>query len=265
MNFKFNYIAITNNFKLAEQLDRAGVQQIMVDLENIGKSDRQKSTNAVINYHQVSDIVRIKSHVNKAKIICRINGFYAGTFNEIDSAIEAGADSIMIPMIRNLNDFTAIVEYVGERVKILPLIETPYSLLKIDEILSICKPEQIHFGLNDLSIGFGLSNIFEIFLSKPFKDIVLSCAEKLDIVGVGGVGNMHHKYTISPEYILNEHKLMGSNCVILSRAFFSKDMDDYFIKDSIKAIEDIVLSDYSEVKSVYLYNQINQAVCLKTT
>ena len=41
MKWSFNYIAITNDPKQAQNLSECGIQQIMVDTEIMGKVERQ--------------------------------------------------------------------------------------------------------------------------------------------------------------------------------------------------------------------------------
>ncbi len=134
MNHLFNYIAITNNPSHAIILDRVGVQQIMVDAEIIGKEERQKGKNTIISDHLISDVKKLKDLHLSSKIVCRINGYHSGTSNEIDEAIDSGADIIMIPMIRSMKEFEEMVKQINNKCKVLPLIETPYSFFKLPEI-----------------------------------------------------------------------------------------------------------------------------------
>ena len=128
-------IAITNNIEEAQIIESCGIQQILVDIENIGKSERQSGTNAVINFHNIEDVTNLKYHGIKAKIICRINSFHTGSFSEIDDVINAKADFIMIPMINNINHYVKMISYIGDRIEVIPLIETPYSVFKINDLM----------------------------------------------------------------------------------------------------------------------------------
>jgi hypothetical protein len=54
-------IYITNDVDLATSVQSAGVDRIMVDLETLGKQDRQGHLNTVISDHSLEDVGRIRS------------------------------------------------------------------------------------------------------------------------------------------------------------------------------------------------------------
>lgn len=240
MKWSFNYIAISNNPAQAIILDSVGVQQIMVDAEINGKHERQGSKNTIISDHQISDIKAIKKLNLSAEILCRINPYYAGTENEINEAIDLGVDRIMIPMIASLDDFKKVVEIVDNRCRVIPLIETPYSLFKINDIIAISEINQIHFGLNDLYLAMGMKNLFEILLSPVFGYTIKYTAERCELVGFGGVGDPLQPQTVDPGLIIQEHLKMGSKSVILSRSFFKAGYDENNILSSLEALENII-------------------------
>ena len=73
----------------------------------------------------------------------------------------------MLPMINNLENYFKIIKYIDKRIKVIPLIETSFSLIFLNYILhEDIDRKQVHFGLNDLSISFGTKNIFQILPLK---------------------------------------------------------------------------------------------------
>ena len=60
MNWSFNYIAITNSTEQAKILSDCGVQQIMVDIEILGKVERQGHKDTVISNHRLKDVLKLK-------------------------------------------------------------------------------------------------------------------------------------------------------------------------------------------------------------
>lgn len=245
MEWKFNYIGITNDVHEASIMDVAGVQQIMVDTETLGKTERQYGKNAVLNRHAISDVVKLKNISLKSEIICRINSYNPKTFLEIEEVINSGADSIMIPMINSISDFTKIVDLINGRIKIIPLVETGYSLFKLEEIVDVSRPCQIHFGLNDLHISLGLSNLFEILLSPVFSSTVRFMDKtNVKLLGIGGIGDPLLNHRISPLLLLKKYKSIGGNSTILSRSFFNGKYNAHDIQRKLKMFDD-VLSDNS--------------------
>lgn len=243
---KFNYIAINNSLHESLILEKASVSQIMVDTEIIGKVDRQFGKKTVINNHQIEDVILLKENLN-VPIICRINPYNQNTNDEIKRALNAKADCIMIPMITNMEHFKKMVDLIEGKAQVIPLIETPYSFFKLDEILNFSDFKQIHFGLNDLFIALGMRNLFEILLSNTFKAGVDFAKNKVDVLGVGGVGFPNENQKVNPLLIFNHLNQLGANSVILSRSFFEQGYEVNNIKYGLNKLEDSLQSfEYSK-------------------
>jgi len=83
----------------------AGVESILVDWEHLGKEERQKGFDTQINFQTVDDLIRVRQCTD-ARVICRINPPHPNTPREIEAAINAGADEIMVPMVRSVSEVT---------------------------------------------------------------------------------------------------------------------------------------------------------------
>lgn len=64
---------ITNQPEIAKIADENGVDRIFVDLETLGKQERQGGMDTVQSRHVIADISKIKEVVNNAQIMVRIN------------------------------------------------------------------------------------------------------------------------------------------------------------------------------------------------
>lgn len=64
---------ITNKPQIAEIAESAGVDRIFVDMEYIGKADRQGGMDTVQNHHTLEDVKTIAQTIKKAKLLVRIN------------------------------------------------------------------------------------------------------------------------------------------------------------------------------------------------
>ena len=257
MKWSFNYIAITNNIQEAVLLSNCGVQQIMVDTEIMGKVERQGHKDTIISDHSLNDILALKNLSLEAEIICRINPFHNGTFDEIDTAIQNGADVIMIPMIISMEDYQSMVDRIHDRAKVLPLIETPYSFFKLSEILDYSKLTQIHFGLNDLCISLGMKNLFEVLLSQAFQDTVSNVKISGLTKGIGGIGDPQISQKVSPLALLNIYMKCGSNSVILSRSFFKNSSEKEYIIRSLEIFENSIKAGYNSSTDGELIEQVH--------
>jgi 2-keto-3-deoxy-L-rhamnonate aldolase RhmA len=106
---------ITNNPQIATIAESCGVDRIFIDMEYIGKEERQAGLNTVKSHHTIADIVNIRSVISSSELLVRINPIHEKTNNygsskdEIDDAIDAGADILMLPMIRNVGQVDKFV------------------------------------------------------------------------------------------------------------------------------------------------------------
>ena len=146
---------ITNRPEIARIVESAGVERIFIDMEYIGKAVRQGGMDTVQCHHTIEDIRSIKKVLTKSQIMTRCNPIheatseYCSSKEEIDAAIEAGADILMLPYFKTVKEVQEFVCLVDGRAKTLPLIETPEAVACIDEILEIDGIDEIFVGLND--------------------------------------------------------------------------------------------------------------------
>lgn len=88
----------------------------------------------------------------------------------------------------------------------------------MDEILKVRGIDQIHIGLNDLSLDLGKKFMFEI-LAEGLVDDICDKIKRYQIpFGFGGVGRIGQGI-LPAEKIIKEHYRLGSGCAILSRSF----------------------------------------------
>lgn len=248
MALKLMYI--TNKPEIAQIAESSGVDRIFVDMEYIGKTERQGGLDSVQNHHTVEDVCAMKQAVESAEVLVRVNPIheatseYTSSEQEINEVIRAGADIIMLPYITSVKQVEDFVRYVGGRVKTMPLIETPESAEAIDEILEIDGIDEIYIGLNDLSLGYHKKFMFELLADGTVEGLCLKCKLKGIPYGFGGVASLG-KGMLPSEYVIREHYRLGSTCAILSRSFCNVDkvkhigiISSTFI-DGVKAIREL--------------------------
>ena len=64
---------ITNDSAVALIAEKNGVDRIWVDLETLGKEQRQKGLNSVKSHHTIEDIRVISPLLTKAEMLVRVN------------------------------------------------------------------------------------------------------------------------------------------------------------------------------------------------
>lgn len=222
MSIKLMYI--TNRPEIAQIAESSGVDRIFVDMEYIGKAERQGGLDSVKNHHTIADVKAMKEAVETAEVLVRINPIheasdeYCSSQEEIDAVVKAGADIIMLPYIRSVDEVRAFVGMVDGRVKTMPLIETPESAAALDEILDIPGVDEIYIGLNDLSLGYHKKFMFELLADGTVETLCLKCKLKGIPYGFGGIASLG-KGMLPSEYVIREHYRLGSTSAILSRSF----------------------------------------------
>lgn len=209
---------ITNECNVARIADIYGVDRIFIDLEVNGKEERQKGLDTVKSKHKIVDIGKIKKILKNAELLVRINPIYKKSKEEIDSVIKQGADIIMLPFFKKTDEVRTFINLVNRRCKTMLLVETPEAVKAIDEILEIDGIDEIHIGLNDLHLGYGMKFMFELLADGTVEKLISKFKNKNIPYGFGGIGKIGMG-TLPAEHILTEHYRLGSKFVILSRSF----------------------------------------------
>ena len=213
---------ITNKPEVALIAEKYGVDRIWIDLETLGKEERQKNMNTVKSNHSIEDIKKIKPQLTKAEMLVRINPWNADSKKEIDAVVEAGADMIMLPMWKSVEDVKNFVDCVNKRTKTTLLLETKEAAACIDDVLSMGGFDEIHIGLNDLHLSYGMRFMFEP-LTNGMVEMLCNKFKKHGIpYGFGGIAKLGSGL-LPAENVIMEHWRLGSTRAILSRSFCNAD------------------------------------------
>ena len=233
---------ITNDPVIGKIAQKSGVDWIFIDLEYIGKKDRQSNRNTVISAHTIEDIIRMRSVIDKSQLLVRVNPLGKWSKKEIDESISAGADIIMLPFFKNKKEVEEFIYLVDKRVKTCLLIETMSAVNSIDEILEVKGIDYVHIGLNDIHIERKTSFMFE-FLADGYVDTLANKIKNKNIpFGFGGIAYIGSDLLPKAEDIIADHYRLGSTSVILSRSFVnSSNVGDYdmFEEEFISKVENI--------------------------
>jgi len=209
---------ITNSPEIALIAEANGVQRIWVDLETLGKEERQKGRNTVKSNHSVEDVRAIKPLLTKAQMLVRINPWHEDSQAEVDAVIGAGADIIMLPMWKTADEVKCFLKAVRGRITTTLLLETREAEACLDEVLELEGIDEIHIGLNDLHISYGLDFMFELLANGTVENICQKIAARGIPYGFGGIAKIGDG-AVPAEKIILEHYRLGSSRAILSRTF----------------------------------------------
>ena len=218
-------ILITSSPSTASLAGSVGVDRIMVDLEIIGKQERQGHLDTLISAHSIEDVGAMRRDADPPCMIVRTNPLHDGIQQEIDAVLAFEPQFLMLPMVRSHRDVLDYAQCVRGRAGIIPLVETADGIEDIAAISALPETTEVYIGLNDLHLDLGCRFIFE-----PLADgLVDRAAEAIRSAGkrfgFGGIARMDEG-TIPGSMILEEHLRLGSGSVILSRTFHRRGADD---------------------------------------
>lgn len=268
---------ITKRPDVARIAEDAGVDWIFVDMEFIGKDSRQGGLDTVQNHHTVEDVRNIKMAVTKSKVLVRVNPIHGNLHNypsskeEIDATIEAGADIVMLPFFKTVEEVKQFIGYVNGRAKTLLLVETVEAANLIDDILEVPGIDMIHLGLNDMHLQLGMKFMFELLADGTVEKLSSIIKAKGIPFGFGGIATLDGG-ALPGSMVLKEHYRLGSSMVIVSRSFCNTDVVNdlnevrSIFNDGIGAIRDlekklqIATPDYFDSNRVAVIEAVNRII-----
>lgn len=219
---KLNFMMITASPDVAAFIEWHGVSRIFMDQEVIGKAERQGHLDTHKAAHTLDQITAVAGVLKHAELMVRVNPLHAATRDEVDAAIAHGAQRLMLPMFSSRGEVAEFMDMVNNRVPVTFLAETAASLVRLPDWISLLTPgrDEVHIGLNDLSLSMGLNFLFEPMAARLLDPAAEVLNQSGVTWGVGGVARIGQG-ELPAETVLGEHVRLGSQWIILSRAFHS--------------------------------------------
>ncbi|MDE2119729.1 MAG: aldolase [Betaproteobacteria bacterium] len=213
-----DWIQITNRPDFAAFAVDCGVPRIMVDLESLGKLERQGGLGTFISDHRPQDVARVRAAAPRAHLIVRINPWHAGSPQELEQVLRDGADSVMLPMFEQPHALRACAEAVAGRARLIALLETRGALDTLEAWADQQGLSEIYVGLNDLHRQLGCRFMFEPLADGSVERIAQAAHARDLRFGFGGIARLDEGL-LPGRVVLAEHLRLGSQSVILSRTF----------------------------------------------
>jgi citrate lyase beta subunit len=211
---------ITDDVELAAEAERAGIDRIMIDLEHEGKAQRQAGRNLFQSSHRIESVAVVKAALERASLLVRINPLSDRTPQEIDAVVAAGADVIMLPYFRTASEVRAFVQLVAGRSRVSLLIETASAVEQVSGCLAAGPIDEVHIGLNDLSLDLGHAVVFEPLCTGLVDRLASTLRSHALPFGVGGLARLScNTLPVSPERLLAEQVRLGCQRAWLGRTF----------------------------------------------
>lgn len=211
----------TNDPALASATDRAGVDRIGIDMEQIGKSVRQGHLATWISDHAENDLAVVRPALQRAALFARCNPVHAGSRAEIDRLIAAGVRVIMLPYFKTIADAETFIALVEERAHPVLLVETADAATVIADLCRIPGVKEIHIGLNDMRLSLGWPSHFHVLVSDflvRICDTVLAAGLRLGVGGIGRAGD--NDLPVPADLVSAQLPRLGATASLVSRSFF---------------------------------------------
>ncbi|RBP36092.1 2-keto-3-deoxy-L-rhamnonate aldolase RhmA [Roseimicrobium gellanilyticum] len=221
----FTLTLLTKDTAWAAAADAAGVTRVGVDIERMGKIQRQGFVpDARISDHTLADLIPIAKVLHHARAFVRINPLHSTTREEVERALQAGARSLMLPQFRNASEVREFVGMVAGRAETLLLLETKECLEDLDAIFAIAEVDEVMVGLNDLSLALGMRHPMQLVASPTLDDIAARARKAGRAFGFGGVASpdVSESVPVPPDLVLARHAALGSHSAWIARSFHKR-------------------------------------------
>ncbi|MGB7159629.1 MAG: aldolase/citrate lyase family protein [Tepidisphaeraceae bacterium] len=222
----FKFTLWTADPELAARADAAGVDRIGLDLETLGKHERQKGLATWISPHREDQLPALRKAIRTNKLFCRTNPINPASQDEIERLIGHGVEVLMLPMFTVSAEVEKFVRYIDGRATVVLLLENRTAADNVNDIVRVAGIDDVHIGLNDLTLSLKMSNRFAV-MSSPLMDRISDAVLGAGIrFGVGGVGRVvvgDDTLPIPSDLIYAQYPRLRATAALISRAFFGGD------------------------------------------
>lgn len=229
----FQLVLFSTDCRLITAAVAGGVTSILIDWESAGKRIRQLGADTQVGTDTLEDLPRVRASV-AARIVCRTDRYGSATHQQIEYAIEHGADEVLLPMVRGVAEVEAALDQVRRRIGVGILIETQAAVGAVADLARL-PLSRIYVGLNDLAIERRSSNIFDALADGTVERIRRHC----DGVpfGLGGLTLPDCGWPIPCRLLMAEMIRLGCDYSFLRRSFH-RDMADVGAAAAVERILD---------------------------
>jgi 2-keto-3-deoxy-L-rhamnonate aldolase RhmA len=223
---RFRLTLLTSCPVQAAQADAAGVDYIGVDIERLGKAERQRGHDTRLSQHILADLAALRPALSRARLFARLNPPHPGGAQEIERALALGAQVLMLPYFREPRDVARFVGAVDGRARTMILVETTAAVRALREILAVGGVDEVMVGLNDLRLELKVRHHFEV-LTSPLMDTIAAEVHRAGLdFAMGGVARPDSAgLPVDPDLVLAQYPRLGATGAWISRSFF-KDLSE---------------------------------------
>ncbi|BFM09457.1 aldolase/citrate lyase family protein [Halioxenophilus aromaticivorans] len=198
----------------------AGINRIGVDLEKIGKAQRQSGLNSRVSSHDLNDLEDIRRAIDHHPLFVRVNSMHAGSEFEINAALDIGATHIMLPYFHRPQEVKDFSRLVNGRATTILLVETAAAIFYIEDLVKISGIDEIHIGLTDLKISLNIPSRFETlthWIAEHVSKVVNGAGLPFHVGGVTCIDDQ--RLPIPGWRVASQYPRLNATGALVTRAF----------------------------------------------
>jgi citrate lyase beta subunit len=198
----------------------AGAAGVILDWERRGKARRQRGQDTQINEDTAADLAGVRSAVphRPGRVLCRVNGAGPWTAQEVQLAVDLGADEVLLPMVRTPADVDLALDAVAGRCGLGILVETQAAVDCVDALAQ--RPlHRVYLGLNDLRIDRGGADPLFAPLVDGTADRVRNAVDVP--FGVAGLTLPDRGHPVPSRLLAGVLANLGADFTFLRRSFWA--------------------------------------------
>lgn len=237
MSGRFETLLFTAQPRIAAAAIGAGFDAVVVDLECRGKEGRQKGADTEINRFTADDVAACRA-ATAGRLVCRINAVGEWSAAEIAEVLDAGADELLVPMVRAPAQIEIVLGMVDGRVPVGALIETVEAVEVAADIASMGL-SRIYLGLNDLAIARRTPNIFSALVDGTAERVAEAVVGAGVSFGLAGLTLPDRGHPVPCSLLIAEMDRLGCAHGFMRRSFL-RDVAPASFERAITAIRGAV-------------------------
>jgi hypothetical protein len=231
----FQFTLMTDDPELAGAADMAGVDRVGLDLERLGKHERQGALPHLrISDHRVEQLPPVRARLKQAQAFVRLNPLNPESACEIERALDAGAEVLMLPYFRSAAEVETFVGLVRGRAFVSLLLETAAAADDVAAITRVDGVGEIIVGLNDLSLDLGFSNQFTLLVSPVLERVAQQVGGAELPFGFGGLADPANDVLPVPApLVCAQYPRLGATRAFVARRFTAAGLQPRGLKQGV--------------------------------
>jgi citrate lyase beta subunit len=212
---------MTDDAELAGAADEAGVDRVGLDLERLGKHERQGAyPHLRISDHRIEQLGPMRARLRQARAFARLNPLNPDSPREVERALDAGAEVLMLPYFHSAAEIETFVSLVRGRACVSLLLETAAAADDVEAIARVPGVGEIVVGLNDLSLDLGFSNQFTLLVSPVLERVSREVRRAGLPFGFGGLADpANDALPVPPALVYAQYPRLGATRAFVARRF----------------------------------------------